>query len=222
MSPADILSAARRNIVGPYLPARRVWLAGWVGPVMWRVSPNTDALETAIATGFMHGGRAELRFLDGNTTMRPVERVRLDVHRPEVRDHLVRLGCPEWARDVPAWVWAWGMGVEVRAALGEWDAEPPTHGFHHRRPLFHTSVPGGYLLRHEAYEGNVVDGECKGFGVVPPRWSTCGVGSPAPWGECMAAADLAALNAGCILREPGGWLVPLPGGGVGYFKGGES
>jgi hypothetical protein len=33
----------------------------------------------------------------------------------------------------------------------------------------------------------------------------------------MAACDLAALRAGCILREPGGWLVPLPGVEVGFF-----
>jgi hypothetical protein len=35
-----------------------------------------------------------------------------------------------------------------------------------------------------------------------------------PWSD---ASDLAALNANCIIREPGGWLVPLPGGGVGFF-----
>jgi hypothetical protein len=33
-----------------------------------------------------------------------------------------------------------------------------------------------------------------------------------------ACADLAALNADSIIRVEGGWLVPLPGGGFGFFK----
>ena len=36
----------------------------------------------------------------------PLSAIRLDTRRPEVRDHLVRMGCPAWARDVPAGVWA--------------------------------------------------------------------------------------------------------------------
>ena len=207
MSPADILAAARQNVVGPYLPARRVWLAGWVGPVMWRVSPNTDALETAIATGFMHGGRAELRFLDGNTTMRPVERVRLDVNRPEVRDLLCRRGCPEWARDVPAAVWAWGMGASVVRALLAWQPLNGSPDNAHYRPTTNnewaaTVGPEGWCLD-----------------LPRPARRMRG---PETGDEGRACADLAALNAGCILRVEGGWLVPLPGGGIGFFRGGAS
>jgi hypothetical protein len=141
MSPADILAAARQNVVGPYLPARREWLEGrgWIGPVV-------------ADTGRAYPWRFEAG--ERPYSQQVINSIRLDVHRPEVRDHLVRCGCPEWVRDVPAAVWAWGMGVEVVDVI-------------------------------------------------------------TPWND---AADLAALNAGCIVSVYGGWLVPMPGGGVGFFK----
>jgi hypothetical protein len=158
VSPSDILAAARQNVVGPYLPARREWLRGWAGPVQFLCRPGdtspNDSLDgwedASTCTG------SHLRHPDGGRLVAVadvVDRIRLDVNRPEVRDHLVRLGCPEWGRDVPAAVWAWGAGVEVSDVI-------------------------------------------------------------TPWSD---ASDLAALNAGCILRVEGGWLVPLPGGGVGFF-----
>lgn len=159
MTPAEQLAAARQNVVGPYLPAKAEWLDGWCGPVL-----GPDGVPGAI-TGPDHRpederyGPYNVAAADlygwefGDTRSCKADELLLDVHRPEVRDHLVRLGCPEWARDVPAAVWCWGMGVEVAD--------------------------------------------------VAPRWND--------------AADLAALNAGCILREPGGWLVPMPDGGIGFF-----
>ena len=141
MTPAEQLAAARERVVGPYLPAREEWLMGWVGPC----SPdNCDDSDVAICDG---------QIVDDRWVGAP-SGIRLNVHRPEVRDHLVRLGCPEWARDVPAAVWCWGAGVEVADVITSWSD----------------------------------------------------------------ASDLAALNAGCILRVEGGWLVPLPDGGIGFFE----
>jgi hypothetical protein len=159
VSPADILAAARRSIVGPYLPARLEWLDGWCGPLTADVEHYGVGLSCIQAPG-RHGpmmGLFEVHFRFGGIIMDvevPLSTIRLDTRIPAVRDHLVRLGCPEWARDVPAAVWAWGSGVEVSDVI-------------------------------------------------------------TPWSD---ASDLAALNAGCILRVEGGWLVPLPGGGVGFFK----
>jgi hypothetical protein len=36
-----------------------------------------------------------------------------------------------------------------------------------------------------------------------------------PWSD---AADVAALNADSIIRVEGGWLVPMPDGGIGFFE----
>jgi hypothetical protein len=140
VSPSDILAAARQNVVGPYLPARREWLEGrgWIGPV---VADTGRAYPWSFEAG------------ERPYSQQAINGIRLDVNRPEVRDLLCRRGCPEWARDVPAAVWAWGSGVEVSDVI-------------------------------------------------------------TPWSD---ASDLAALNAGCILRVEGGWLVPMPGGGVGFF-----
>lgn len=228
-SPAEVLADARRNQVGPFLPAREEWLAGWAGPLLADIEHygmNVHAVQTR--TGDFNGFH-EVHFRHGGVCMDAevaLSCIRLDVRRPEVRDHLVRLGCPAWARDVPAAVWAWGMGVRPAALLGQWDTDPPTHGFHCRKPLLNTRVPGGYLLRHEAFDGNVVNGECTGFSALHPSWATCGLSGRAPLHDCRPAADLAALRAGCILEEAGdprdptkppGWYVPLLGGGVGWW-----
>lgn len=149
MTPAEQLAAARERVVGPYLPAKAEWTDPWTGPC--EASSVHDWKEGVV----LRGGRLLMTY-GGRSVDVGFDRcqVRLDVRRPEVRDHLVRLGCPEWARDVPAAVWCWGAGVEVAD--------------------------------------------------VVPRWND--------------AADLAALNAGCIVREPGGWLVPMPDGGIGFFE----
>lgn len=183
MSPADILAAARQNIVGPYLPARKEWLEGWAGPVL------------GYGWGF------------GDTRSRKADELLLDVRRPEVRDHLVRLGCPEWARDVPAGVWAWGMGASVVRALLAWQPLNGSPDNAHYRPTTNnewaaTVGPEGWCLD-----------------LPRPARRMRG---PETGDEGRACADIAALNAGCILRVEGGWLVPLPGGGIGFFRGGAS
>ena len=208
MTPAEQLAAARQNVVGPYLPAREEWLRGWAGSVMWRVSPNTDVLETAIATGFVFNGRAELRLTNG-TTMQQPDRIRLDVHRPEIRDHLVRLGCPEWARDVPAAVWGWGMGVDVKAALGGWFTHPwdPTRK--------RQTIACDHLHMHWPF----VDADGWRLPTFPGgRPGPHRASGPETGDEGRACADLAAIHAGCILRVEGGWLVPMPDGGIGFFE----
>ena len=181
---------------------------GWVGPVQFLCRPGdtspNDSLDgwedASTCTG------SHLRHPDGGRLVAVadvVDRIRLDVHRPEVRDHLVRLGCPEWARDVPAAVWAWGNGVPVASALVRWSGM----GWMGRDwgrgcPQFMCVVNSdGWKLGFNG--GTVASG-------------------PETGDEGRACADLAALNAGCILRVEGGWLVPLPGGGIGFFKGGES
>lgn len=209
--PADILAAARQNVVGPYLLAWWEWLMGWVGPVQFLCRPGdtspNDSLDgwedASTCTG------SHLRHPDGGRLVAVadvVDRIRLDVHRPEVRDHLVRLGCPEWARDVPAGVWAWGSGCAVSYALRawEWDQRP---GVGKRPRWVRRSNEGPRAVLRSTDTGWFYSADI------------CG---PETGDEGRACADLAALNAGCILRVEGGWLVPLPGGGIGFFKGGES
>ena len=211
MTPAEQLAAARERVVGPHLPAREEWLRGWASSVMWRVSPNTDVLETAIATGFVFNGRAELRLTNGTTMQRP-DRIRLDVHRPEVRDHLVRLGCPEWERDVPAAVWCWGMtGKAPRMVLRAWDdAWAP------RMDRWSASPVNGACISTMVPDRTVALEDWAGWMFRLPANSPSS--GPETGDEGRACADVAALNAGCILRVEGGWLVPLPDGGIGFFE----
>jgi len=217
MSPADILAAARQNVVGPYLPARREWLDGWCGPLTADVEHYGVGLSCIQAPG-RHGpmmGLFEVHFRFGGIVMDaevPLSTIRLDTRIPAVRDHLVRLGCPEWARDVPAAVWAWGTnGKAPRMVLGAWDdAWAP------RMDRWSTSPVNGVCAstmipdRAEALE------DWAGWMFRLPANSPSS--GPETGDEGRACADVAALNAGCILRVEGGWLVPLPGDGVGYFK----
>lgn len=199
MTPAEQLAAARERVVGPYLLAWWEWLEGWVGPVQFLCRPGdtspNDSLDGWEDASTCTGSR--LRHPDSGRLVvvaDVVDRIRLDVHRPEVRDHLVRLGCPEWARDVPAAVWAWGMGVSVASDEPPWE----DHVTSWRRSAF--TAPRAHV-------------SCSVYG-----WVVGSVRGPETGDEGRARADLVALRAGCILREPGGWLVPLPDGGIGFFE----
>lgn len=43
----------------------------------------------------------------------PLSAIRLDTRLPAVRDHLVRMGCPTWARHVPAAARCWGQRARM-------------------------------------------------------------------------------------------------------------
>lgn len=210
MSPADILAAARANAVGPYLPAKVEWLDGWCGPLTADVEHYGVGLSCIQAPG-RHGpmmGLFEVHFRFGGIVMDaevPLSTIRLDTRIPAVRDHLVRLGCPEWARDVPAAVWCWGMGVEVRDAL-EPSKHPGRHGYRYGREYLIEVGDDLYVSRHNYRKGwrLGLPVHARPFGVRDLAEG------PETGDEGRACADVAALNAGCILRVEGGWLVPLP------------
>ena len=96
MTATEILAAARANPVGPYVPAREEWLRWWTGPVEY-LDKFHDPAGRRVVSAYGAGGMANGA---------PVDRIRLALRRPECRDLLVRHGCPAWARDVPAAVWA--------------------------------------------------------------------------------------------------------------------
>lgn len=102
MTPADILAAARLSPLSPVVPAREEWLEHWVGPVLvHRHHPDVPA-------GFWDDGAYIGGWADsGLVRTCDQERMRLDLHRPEVRDRLIRCGAPEWCRDSVAGMLAW-------------------------------------------------------------------------------------------------------------------
>lgn len=198
--------AARQNVVGPYLPAREELLEGWCGPLVADVEHYGVGLSCIQAPG-RHGpmmGLFEVHFRFGGIVMDaevPLSAIRLDTSRPEVRDHLVRLGCPDWARDVPAAVWAWGSGVGVVDVLR------PVTRLGTTTEKFPVWVrlgrnTGDVGWNFAAGDVRIADGETFDMAFV----RTC------------LERDIAALHAGCILRVEGGWLVPMPDGGIGFFE----
>ena len=141
----------------------------------------------------------------------PLSAIRLDTRRPEVRDHLVRMGCPAWARDVPAGVWAWGMGAHVIGEVGRWaDGARPAIGDLPRGAAEWIGTDAARAWD----ELSMCAGGWRGWALYVAGAQQQG---PETGDLGRACADVAALRAGCILREPGGWLVPLPRGGVGFF-----
>jgi len=218
-SPADILAAARLNPVGPYLPAREEWLTGWTGPLTVRASGVSGTrpaggLHPAIACdgGVLYdddpSGEPGWQYVDRSdigAEWGTVAEVLLDARRSEVRALLIRHGCPEWARDVPAAVWAWGNGAGPWDAYGRWGSDRGLHYRdpvcgHHRVWVYDTAagIEGGYGWAF----GHPAEGSTKGSETGP---------------EGRALVDVTALRGMCVLEEPGGWYVPLPGGGVGWW-----
>lgn len=114
----------------------------------------------------------------------------LDLTRPEVRDLLVRRGAPAWARDIPAALRVWAMTGAVRDCLHP-------------------------ICKIDAFPVWVRDSR-SGAG----SWNLARCDVAAADGEDFAAAfarhaeaaDRAALAHGCILTEPGGYIVPTPEG----------
>lgn len=197
MSPADILAAARQNVVGPYLPAKAEWLEGHVGPFMLATDSVPYVAVSRIVRTDGRVGYVCASCTTPSVTIHAIaENIRLDARIPSVRDHLVRHGCPEWARDVPAAVWCWGMtGVAPTRLRCQWREVYR----HYADPAVPISADATVWCRSEQAPNN---GGHRLF---------------ADDAEGRACADVAALNAGCILREPGGWLVPMPDGGIGFF-----
>lgn len=199
MTPAETLAAARLNVVGPYVPARVEWLEGWCGPA--NVREVNDWFD-----GVVVGGGASAHLARVHRDGRPgrgtpstalydiAENVRLDLRRPEVQDHLVRCGAPEWARKLPAALWVWATSGKVPLVLREW-----TKGA--RKDVRGSSYD--YTICNEQGWLVYVGGD--------------GNEGPETGPEGMACADLANLRAGCVLAEPDGWLVPLPDGEIGFW-----
>lgn len=206
MTPIEVLIAARsNNLVGPHLTPKPEWLVRWTGPVEVYIGPDTGWIPAALLDGspvfVLHAGLPR----------------RLDCRRPEVRDLLVRHGCPAWARDVPPAVWCWGMGVEIVDVL-----MPYHESENHERD-------GVQWIRRRAFDpknqgGGIWVGEYPdclgGFGwqnsCVPstdPR--TIWTQGPETGALGRACADIAALRDRCLLEEADGWYVP--GNEIGWW-----
>lgn len=211
MTPLDILAAARRNQVGPYVPAKEGWLKGWTGPVELLCQPEDtcpfDSLEGWEDTVW---SRWRVLHPDGNRWFHLgardyTIRLRLDTRRPEVRHLLCDLGvAPEWARKSAVACWCAGMIGLVRTA-GPWVGLPigsPEPKWCERR------APGSDRPTARADVNGWAVGNDSGEVVVyGPETGDLG----------RACADLAALRAGCILEEADGWYVPLVDGGFGWW-----
>lgn len=71
-----------------HTPATPELLDGWASLVLWRVSPNTDAMETAVTIAERYHDRWTLRLRTG-TTSQTVDRIFLDLRRPECAHRVV-------------------------------------------------------------------------------------------------------------------------------------
>lgn len=190
-----LLTEAMNNVISPYIPARPEWLEGWCGPAVASVDGvDWDASLVAVFGGGVncavhtsHGGTLH-SFLWPD--------IRLDLTRPEVRDLLIRRGAPAWARDIPAALWVWATAGSV-LSVDRWKW---LQDF--REPGWFSRGRGDVPLRV----------------VTPSGWwcSTSPLGTRAAGPETgdagREAADRAALAHGCILTEPGGYIVPTPTG----------
>lgn len=205
MDPVSVLAAARGNVVGPYVPARVEWFTDWQGPARdgeWNV--NVVVLESFGPTCLVYG--TDPTGQDAEWELR-VSRIRIDLRRPEVRDHLVRCGAPAWARDIPVALWVWAtMGSVLAAEI---------------MPTLTNSACCVFSLG-----GRVAWWTCtttdRDYFIDPVSdghlgWAACGESGQETGEEARLCIILAALRAGCVLEEADGWLVPLPGGGVGFW-----
>lgn len=195
MTPAERLAAARSNVVGPYVPAREEWLRGVVVPAV------TDTGRAAVVFG-LDGGRGYWFDIDGYASdFGDAESLRLDLRRPEVRDLLIRRGAPAWARELSVALWVWASIGGTVHVCRPWGEDFP--GMWWRHPAVH----GTYTTIHGSPTG------WAGAEMSPGRLTQ----GPETGPEGRAFADLAALSRGCILEEAGGWLLPLPDGGIGFW-----
>lgn len=207
---SDPLETARATPLGPYVPATKVMLLGWCGPIEYLCRPldthPNDSLEGWEETTILGGW---IRHPDRGTNFRSEDpsRVRLDTRRHEVCDRLVRLDLlPHALRDHPGAAVAAGLGVGVSCALPPWC------------PVDHPAAPwerGATWQPHIAY-AEVFRG---GWHIlIGGQYAARGASDEVPGLAGRLAADLAALRLGCVLEEVDGWYVPLPDGGVGFVK----
>ena len=218
---SDPLTLARATPLGPYVPATEAMLRGWCGPVLvdidgalipgsliapdmrpeaeragpWTVYPRDDEWPD------LHDAYKLARSCR-------TQDIRLDTRREEVRDRLCRLGLlPHALRDHPGAAVAAGMGLVVvheRVLLPY--CEDGDLGHHCR----HTHAFGRLNAYIRAMPAQGSSGFAWGVGFLDAAGSESTVES------AELAADLAALRLGCVLEEPDGYLIPLPGGGVGF------
>ena len=192
MTPTDILAAARLSPLSPVVPAREEWIQGWRGPVL--LAGQRATVFWTSSDGRRVGVitdelREEGTYLAGLLS--------LDLRRPEVRDRLVRCGAPEWCRDSVAGMLAWVVGGKASGLGMSWVHAPVDTLWTWRRPEPRRVAPIVSVGSH--------------------GWSVFSLGGPETGPEGRTCADLAALRAGCVLTEPDGWYIPLPGGAVGWL-----
>ena len=216
----DPLTLARATPLGPYVPATEAMLDGWVGPVLVDIdgalvpgsliAPDTRPEAERAGPWTVYPRDDDWPDLhDAYKLARScrTEDIRLDTRRPEVRWRLVDLGLlPHALRDHPGAAVAAGMGVRPGPILPEW--EP---GGDPMRPWTRTPDPWLCPAYAEALHGGwrLVLGDARSLRYIAASGPETG---PA----ARLAADLAALRLGCVLEEPDGYLIPLPGGGVGF------
>lgn len=204
MSPAEILAAARSNVVGSYVPAKDEWLKGWTGPAEEQYMPIPIIAWTPIALlGRRHGYRHDHHLAHGLGIERGVraENIRLDTRRQEVRHLLCDLGvAPEWARGSAVACWCAGVGVAPEIVFPAWALMD-----RRSKPWERTMGQPGVIVGVYRF-GWVVK---VGGRVVAKGPETGDLG--------RACADVAALRARCILTEPDGYYVPLADGGIGWW-----
>lgn len=198
MTPAEQLAAARGNVVGPYVPAREEWLKGSIVPIRWR-GVRDGPWRMGVWGPLGSSSEAPVWGIVTSTDGHDVGYEKaLDLTRPEVQDHLVRRGAPEWARKLPAALWVWAAVGYLPDALCQWyrSAQMMRKGLR----------DDDYWLVHALTDGWKV-------------YALHGLEASGPetGAEGMACADVAALRAGCVLEEPDGWLVPTPDGGIGFW-----
>ena len=208
VTPAETLAAARGNVVGPYVPAREEWLEGCIVPIRWR-GVRDGPWRMGVWGPLGSSSEAPVWGIVTSTDGHDVGYEKaLDLTRPEVQDHLVRRGAPEWARKLPAALWVWAVsGKVMEDVLKPWE---PWYG--------RAEIRIGTRKTRRCTLSPTASGCWEwSYDVVAPehRQIVCATVETGP--EGMACADLAALRAGCILEEPDGWLVPLPDGGIGFW-----
>ena len=217
MTPADILAAARLSPLSPVVPAREEWLEHWVGPVLvHRHHPDVPA-------GFWDDGAYIGGWADsGLVRTCDQERMRLDLHRREVRDRMMRCGAPEWCRDSVAGALAVATGTSPFKLFPKWHQRDPR-----REDFGRVGANDGRYL-HVAAGGHMSGTLWDTDRTWIPWWRwnlsrfdghfiTVSEGRESTPDAAKAAADLAALHAGCVLEEADGWYIPLPGGAVGWL-----
>lgn len=209
------------------VPSRVDLLQAWMGPV--RVSGPGSGTASAFVYDLYPLPNGEYRVwwsrLDGVRTPGSLSQVFLSLDRDEVRDRFVRCGAPAWAKDHPAALLAWALGIFPQDVLQPWETAMPATSVEDnpeggatwiRRPMFDPKNRGGSLWVGSRTEPWRPFGwECSLVRSLSEPWTWTRGTETGPEG-CLFA-DIEALNAGFVLAEPTGWYIPLPDNKVGWL-----